>query len=110
MAVSIPATRVTRFIDQLIDVYGQPTAIRCEFWRYNEIRPHDALGSLPPARYREKLLAAMSTLKLSTSRGSLHALPYYFIVPQANTSLVRGEAHLESRTGACSWLAALKFP
>ena len=22
--------------------------------RYNEIRPHDALGSLPPARYREK--------------------------------------------------------
>ena len=82
MAVSIPATRVTRFIDQLIDVYGQPTAIRCEFWRYNEIRPHDALGSLPPARYREKLLAAMSTLKLSTSLGSLHAIPYYFIVPQ----------------------------
>ena len=26
--------------------------------RYNEIRPHDALGSLPPARYREHLLAA----------------------------------------------------
>lgn len=26
--------------------------------RYNENRPHDALGSLPPARYREKLLAA----------------------------------------------------
>ncbi len=25
--------------------------------RYNEIRPHDALGSLPPARYREHLLA-----------------------------------------------------
>jgi putative transposase len=25
--------------------------------RYNEIRPHDALGSLPPARYREQLLA-----------------------------------------------------
>ena len=24
--------------------------------RYNEIRPHDALGSLPPARYREHLL------------------------------------------------------
>ena len=35
-------------------------------WRYNEIRPHDALGSLPPARYREKLLAATSTLELST--------------------------------------------
>jgi putative transposase len=26
--------------------------------RYNEIRPHDALGSLPPAHYRERLLAA----------------------------------------------------
>ena len=26
--------------------------------RYNEIRPHNALGSLPPARYREHLLAA----------------------------------------------------
>ena len=26
--------------------------------RYNEIRPHDALGSLPPARYREQLLEA----------------------------------------------------
>jgi putative transposase len=24
--------------------------------RYNEIRPHYALGSLPPARYRERLL------------------------------------------------------
>ena len=26
--------------------------------QHNEIRPHDALGSLPPARYREQLLAA----------------------------------------------------
>ena len=26
--------------------------------QYNEIRPHDALGSLPPARYREHLLRA----------------------------------------------------
>jgi len=26
--------------------------------RYNEIGPHDSLGKLPPARYREKLLAA----------------------------------------------------
>jgi len=26
--------------------------------RYNEIRPHDALGSLPPSRYHERLLAA----------------------------------------------------
>jgi putative transposase len=35
--------------------------------RYNEIRSHDALRSLPPARYRERLLAmANSTLELST--------------------------------------------
>ena len=26
--------------------------------QYNEIRPHDALGSLPPAHYRERLLEA----------------------------------------------------
>ena len=26
--------------------------------QYNQIRPHDALGSLPPARYRERLLGA----------------------------------------------------
>jgi len=26
--------------------------------QYNEIRPHDGLGSLPPARYRERMLAA----------------------------------------------------
>jgi putative transposase len=32
------------------------TAERLE--RYNGIRPNDALGSLPPARYRERLLAA----------------------------------------------------
>jgi putative transposase len=35
--------------------------------RYNEIRPHDALGRLPPTRYRDKLLAAkLSTSDLST--------------------------------------------
>jgi putative transposase len=28
--------------------------------RYNEIRPHDALGSLRPARYRKQLLAVES--------------------------------------------------
>lgn len=28
--------------------------------RYNEVRPHEALGSLPPARYRERLLAAQT--------------------------------------------------
>ena len=30
--------------------------------RYNEIRPHDALGSLPPARYREQVLEAKTPL------------------------------------------------
>ena len=123
VAVSIPATRVTTFLAQMIDLHGRPSAIRCDNgpeltsqtftdwckeqdielrfiqpgkpdqnayierfnrtyreevlsaylfdsldevreitteWleRYNEIRPHDALGSLPPARYRERLLAA----------------------------------------------------
>jgi putative transposase len=124
-AVSIPARRVIRFLEQLIAVYGKPAAFRCDNgpgfisqaftdwckdqgieirfiqpgkpdqnafterfnrsyrnevldahlfdsisqvqeitddWlrRYNEIRPHDVLGSLPPARYREKLLEAAS--------------------------------------------------
>jgi putative transposase len=123
VAASIPATRVTGFLAQMIDLHGRPSAIRCDNgpeltsqtftdwckeqdielrfiqpgkpdqnayierfnrtyreevlsaylfdsldevreitadWidRYNEIRPHDALGSLPPARYREQLLAA----------------------------------------------------
>ena len=123
IAVSIPAVRVIAFVEQLIELYGRPGAIRCdngpeltseafgawcktqdielryiqpgksdqnayierfnrtyreevlnaylfdslsqvreitEEWidQYNEIRPHDALGSLPPARYRERLLAA----------------------------------------------------
>jgi transposase InsO family protein len=30
--------------------------------RYNEIRPHDAPGSLPPTRCRERLLAAETPL------------------------------------------------
>lgn len=132
IATSIPATRVIRFLEQLIEIQGKPAAIRCDNgpeltsyaftewckakdiallfiqpgkpdqnafierfnrtyrnevldaylfdslsevreitddWlrRYNEIRPHDALGSLPPARYREQLLAAAnSTLEVST--------------------------------------------
>jgi putative transposase len=34
---------------------------------YNEERPHDALGNLPPAVYRERLLAGLnSTSQLST--------------------------------------------
>ena len=131
VATSIPAGRVIRFLEQLIEIHGHPEAIRCDNgpeltsfaftqwckdnsitlrfiqpgkpdqnafierfnrtyrnevldayifesigdvreitddWlrRYNEIRPHDALGSLPPARYREKLLANNSTLELST--------------------------------------------
>jgi putative transposase len=37
-------------LDKVRDIAGQ--------WleRYNEIRSHDARGSLPPARYREQLL------------------------------------------------------
>jgi putative transposase len=34
--------------------------------RYNEIRPHNALESLLPARYRERLLAESSSSGLST--------------------------------------------
>ncbi len=121
IATSLAAPRVTRFLDQLIELHGKPAAIRCgngpEFtsekltdwskensveirfiqpgkpnqnafierfsrsyreevldaylfntleevreitddWieRYNGIRPHDALASLPPAQYREQLL------------------------------------------------------
>ena len=33
---------------------------------YNEERPHDALGSLPPALYRERLAVINSTSELST--------------------------------------------
>ncbi len=127
VATSIPAARVMRFLEQLIEIHGKPKAIRCDNgpeltsyafgewckqrgielrfiqpgkpeqnafferfnrtyreevlgaflfnapsevreitdgWleRYNEIRPHDALGSLPPARYREQLLAAEAPL------------------------------------------------
>lgn len=122
IATSIPSARVIRFVEQLIEIHGKPSAIRCDNgpeltsygfgqwcqaqgielrfiqpgkpdqnafierfnrtyreevlsaylfhtlaevreitddWieRYNEIRPHDSLGSLPPARYRERLLA-----------------------------------------------------
>jgi putative transposase len=132
IATSIPASRLIRFMEQLIEIHGRPLAIRCDNgseltshdftewcqikgieirfiqpgkpdqnafierfnrtyreevltpylfdsiedvrqitdeWleRYNEIRPHDALGSLPPARYRERLLATQSsTSELST--------------------------------------------
>ena len=50
--------------DEVLDVYmfHSITEVQevTDGWveRYNEIRPHDSLGSLPPARYREKLLAA----------------------------------------------------
>jgi putative transposase len=127
IATSIPALRVIRFLEQLIEIHGSPQAIRCDNgteltsyaftewcqeqdielryiqpgkpdqnayierfnrsyreevlnaylfdsvaevqhitddWlkRYNEIRPHDALGSLPPARYREEVLEAKTPL------------------------------------------------
>jgi putative transposase len=127
VSTSIPASRVIRFMEQLIEIHGKPAAIRCDNgseltsyaftewclakgiqirfiqpgkpdqnafierfnrtyreevltpylfdsiedvrqitddWldRYNEIRPHDALGTLPPARFREQLLAAETPL------------------------------------------------
>ena len=92
IATSIPARRAIRFIqpgkpDQnafierfnrtyreevltpyLFDSIEDVRQITDEWLeRYNEIRPHDALGSLPPARYRERLLAAKnSTSEVST--------------------------------------------
>lgn len=130
IATSLPATRIVRVLEELVELYGKPDAIRCdngpeflsrvftdwckdrgikilyiqpgkpdqnaiverfnrsyrrevldahifesiddareitEDWlrRYNEIRPHDSLGSLPPAKYREKLVAE-SSKELST--------------------------------------------
>jgi putative transposase len=50
--------------NEVLDVYLFHTIVEVQeitdAWleRYNEIRPHDALGSLPPARYREEVLAA----------------------------------------------------
>jgi len=122
IATSLPAMRILRVLDELVEIYGCPAAIRCdngpeflstaftdwcdakgikilyiqpgkpdqnalierfnrtfrnevldahifesvadareiaEDWlrRYNEIRPHDSLGRLPPAKYREKIIA-----------------------------------------------------
>ena len=43
----------------LFESLGQVRDITADWLeQYNEIRPHDALGSLPPARYRERLLGA----------------------------------------------------
>jgi hypothetical protein len=39
--------------------------------RYNEIRPHDVLGRLPPARYREQVLAAKLQLRTVYWTGKL---------------------------------------
>ena len=30
VAVSIPATRVTAFLDQMVELHGRPSAIRCD--------------------------------------------------------------------------------
>ena len=41
----------------LFDTINQVQEITDEWLeRYNQIRPHDALGSLPPARYRREVL------------------------------------------------------
>jgi putative transposase len=131
IATSLPAARIVRVLEELVELYGRPGAIRCdngpeflsqvftewcgaksirilyiqpgkpdqnaiierfnrsfrrevldahifeslfdardlaEDWlrRYNHIRPHDSLGSLPPAKYREKIIAEQSSLELST--------------------------------------------
>ena len=43
----------------LFDSLAEPREITADWiGRYDEIRPHDALGRLPPARYRERLLEA----------------------------------------------------
>lgn len=128
---SIPSGRVIRVLDQLVEVRGKPTAIRCdngpefcaqafidwcqehgieiryiqpgkpnqnafierfnksyreevlsahlfstldqvreisEKWKdlYNEYRPHDALGRIPPAMYVRKLKLENSSLELCT--------------------------------------------
>ncbi len=41
--------------------------------RYNEIRPHDALGSLPPARYLERLLATETPVSNCLLDGGAYA-------------------------------------
>ena len=43
--------------------------------RYNEIRPHDALGSLPPARYRERLLVPRNSRLELPLDGEAYANP-----------------------------------
>ncbi len=45
----------------LFDALAEVRQITIEWLeRYNEVRPHDALGSLPPARFRERLIAAVT--------------------------------------------------
>ena len=52
-------TRTEVLSAYLFDSLDEVREIRAEWLdRYNEIRPHDALGSQPPARYREQLIAA----------------------------------------------------
>ena len=42
--------------------------VKSETWKikYNEYRPHDALGRMPPAMYMRKLKLENSSLELST--------------------------------------------
>ena len=42
-------------------------------WEYNEERPHDALGKIPPAVYRRALEAGNSAFERSARRGSLRS-------------------------------------
>ena len=50
---------------------------------YNEERPHDALGKIPPTIYRKKT-EQISTLELSAWRGSLQ---FYLIVQTRNPAI-----------------------
>jgi len=46
---------VVRVMEQLIDLHGRPSAVRLltEDWlrTYNEERPHDSLGRVPPLTF-----------------------------------------------------------
>ena len=42
---------------------------------YNTVRPHSALGYLPPTRYREEKAKVRPPLSVSSNRGSLHGIP-----------------------------------
>jgi len=64
------------FRNEVLDAYmlHDLDEVRDHAWEwiinYNEKRPHDALGKIPPTIYRKKM-EQISTLELSAIRGSL---------------------------------------